>query len=316
MNENKSIHSPKEQPISTGADTHEAPQPKPRKKSNTPIIVLVIILILAALCGSAYWYYANSRTAASEQAAYDILENNDNPQDYEDFLAQYPDSQYATEVKERLTKLNEMLQAWRNIALSDNVNDFTTFKQKYDDTKYARLCDIKIDSLDWNNAQAQNSEEALQRYLDAHPEGRYASEASIALGNIHENIVTSEEREAVINVCTEFFKGFEEEDETKICSNITATMTNFLSQKNVTKADVVRNIKAMFSEHIQSCSFVINRDAEVKRDKAGFIATFTVDQHIQRDNEGKTFGSYNCTAQLNPQMLITSLTMNEISANR
>ena len=49
---------------------------------------------------------------------------------------------------------------------------------------------------------------------------------------------------------------------------------------------------------------------------SGFTATFTVDQHIQRDNEGKTFGSYNCTATLTPQYLISSLTMSETSANR
>lgn len=320
MNENElntqSAQSDVETTAPSPATTEGAQSPAPRKKHTTLIVGVILLLVLAAVGGAAYWYVTNTRTAADEQTAYEILENNDNPQDYEDFLANYPQSQHAAEVEERLAVLNEMLQTWNKIALSDNVNDFTSFKEKFQNAKYARLCDIKIDSLDWNNAQAQNSEEAIQRYLDAHPEGRYASEASIALGNIHDNIVTSEDQDAVMKVCNEFFEGFENQDETKVCSNITATMTQFLSQKNATKADVVRTIKAMFSEHIQGCSFVLNRDVEIKRSEAGFVATFTVDQHIQRDNEGKTFGSYKCEAVLNAQMLISSLTLTEISANR
>lgn len=71
----------------------------------------------------------------------------------------------------------------------------------------------------------------------------------------------------------------------------------------------------MFNEHIQGCQFNVNRDLQLTRDGAtgGYIATFTVDQHIQRDNEGKVFGQYKCTAHLDAQDLITSLVMDEIS---
>ena len=47
-----------------------------------------------------------------------------------------------------------------------------------------------------------------------------------------------------------------------------------------------------------------------------YTAVFSVDQHIQRDNEGKTFGSYKATAIITSQLLISSLTMQEISASR
>lgn len=79
---------------------------------------------------------------------------------------------------------------------------------------------------------------------------------------------------------------------------------------------VVSTIKGMFNEHIQGCEFIVNRDMSIKRQTdptRGYIVNCTIDQHIQRDDEGKTFGSYNCQMELTPQMLISSLTLDEIS---
>ena len=77
--------------------------------------------------------------------AYSVLENNENPQDYKDFLEKYPNSERTEEVKERLEKLEQMIRAWNGIALSDNTDDFEKFKTMYESTHYAHLCDIKID---------------------------------------------------------------------------------------------------------------------------------------------------------------------------
>lgn len=286
----------------------------PPKKNHTKLYVIIAIIIVLLIGGGIYLY--NSHTeAAEEEMAYEVLENNDNPEDYQDFLNKYPNSVHADEVRERLAKLEEMIQKWNSIALSENVNDFINFKNNYPDAQYGRYCDIKIDSLDFINAQKIGTSEAYQHYLDAHPDGRYASEASIAQGSLHEQEITAEEQVAVSNVLNDFFSGFAEQDESKICSNIASTMTTFLHQRNANKSVVLKTINGMFNEHIQGCQFIVNRDLQLTRDGAtgGFIATFTVDQHIQRDNEGKTFGQYKCTAHIDAQDLITSLTMDEIS---
>ena len=151
-----------------------------------------------------------------------------------------------------------------------------------------------------------------------HPDGQYASEASVAQGNLRDMEVTHADCERIASVLVDFFHGFESQDETAVCSNITATMKTFLHQKNATKATVISTIKNMFHEHILSCQFNVNRDMEISRkagSTGGFTATFTLDQYIDRDNEGKTFGSYRCVAELTPQLLIESLTMEEISKN-
>ena len=307
------------------ADAIETPaantQPEAPKKGHKKLIATIVVIVLLLIGGGAYAFFVHSQND-EEEMAYEILENNDNPADYEDFLAKYPNSEHADEVRDRLAKIEAMIQAWQGIALSDNVNDFRNFKNTYPDEKYGRLCDIKIDSLDWVTAQRIGTAEAYQAYLDQHSDGRYASEASIAQGKIHDSEVTASDRDQVMRVVTDFFNGFEQQNESQITSNITSTMTTFLHTHNASKAEVVNEIKGMFNEHIQGCQFVVNRDIDVQRQSgadpstANFNVTFTVDQHIQRDNEGKTFGTYKCVAVLTPQFLISSLTLTETSANR
>lgn len=288
-------------------------------KSNKKLYIIIAIIVIALLGGVCY-FVSSQKAANQEEMAYEVLENNDNPDDYRDFLEKYPNSAYADEVRQRLTKLEEMIDKWRSIAMSDNVNDFKDFKNTYSDVQYGRLCDIKIDSLDYITAQKLGTAEAYQQYLNAHPDGRYASEASIAQGSIHDQEVTDADRSQIASILTDFYNGFAAEDDDKICMNIAATMTTFLHQKNASKATVLNIIHGMFNEDIKGCQFNVNRDLQVKRkaDTANgesFVATFTVDQHIQRDDEGKTYGQYRCVAEINSQMLITSLTMQEISKN-
>lgn len=293
------------------AETQENPQGKKKK-----LIIACIIAAFVLIGGGIAIALISNNTSDAEQIAYEVLENNDNPQDYKDFLEKYPDSRRANEVRNRLEVLEEMLQKWNSIVLSDNVRDFIDFKNSYTNPRLARICDIKIDSLDFVKAQTIGTEEAYQHYLSTHPDGRYASEASIAQGNLRDMEITPDDRERIVSVVTDFFHGFEMQDEAAVCANITATMKTFLHQKEATKATVIQTIKGMFNEHIQNCQFTVNRDIEISRapgSNGNFTATFTVDQHIERDNEGKTFGSYRCIVELTPQLLITSLTMDELS---
>lgn len=304
-------------PNNNNGGYNNMPSQTPNKKSKAPLIITIIVVVLLLIGGGVYFYVSNN-AAHEEEMAYEVLENNNNPQDYEDFLQNYPNSEHADEVRSRLQKLQDMLSKWNSIALSDDVNDFVNFKEQFTDPQYSRLCDIKIDSLDFITAQRVNTPEAFQRYLDNHPDGRYASEASVAQGSLREQEVTETDREQITEVLTDFFNGFANRDESKICANISSTMTTFLHQHNATKADVLSKINAMFNDHIQGCQFNVNRDIQItrKNDSSGnamFNVTFTVDQHISRDNEGKTFGQYKCVAAMNAQMLITSLTMQEIS---
>jgi len=297
-----------------------APQQAPEKKgSKRTIIVCSIIAILLILGGAAIWFfYMAQKNAENERTDYEILENNYDTADYENFLEQYPNSEHAAEVAERLARLKSMAAAWATIDLSGSKTDFVSFKNRYHDERYDRMCDMKIDSLDWVEAGRIGTERSYQFYLSLHPDGRYATDAAIAAGTIRGSKPDLAEREQIAETLNSFFSGFGENDEESYCPYIAPILTQFLQKKNATKADVVQIIGDMFNEHITGCTFILNGDYDITKVQTmegddTYHVAFSVDQRIERDNEGKTFGSYTATAELNAQFMITALTMKEVS---
>ena len=304
---------------SSGAPTPGFPggQPPVRKKRNPWIYVIIALCILipAAVAGG-FYFYVNQQV--SEQEAYELLNNNETIEDYENYLNRYPSSHHADEVRERLKKLRTMYGDWQRIANSSYASDFERFRQNYPQSLLVKQCELKIDSLDWETAKKLNTPEALADYMEKHPDGRYAQDASQVQNTLEKSIVTPEERSQISSAFHGFFQAFGENDNASLFTYITPTMTQFLSKKNATKADVGDIINRTYSSDIENCSFVVNDDYQIKKavDEQGnttYTVSFSVDQHIERTGEGKTFGSYTVNATLNGEMKISSLTMKEIS---
>ena len=292
------------------------PPPIPPKK-HTWVYVLVVGIILAVIVGlgTIYYFYQSSQ---SEDKAYVMLEGNENVQDYEDYLKNFPNGPHADEVRQRLEELKTMYADWTRIQNSEYATDFERFKESHPTSTLVKQADLKIDSLDWVTAQKLNTPEAMAEYLDKHPEGRYISEAGIAQNDLANTQVSDAERQGISESLNGFFQAFANNDEASLFTYITPTMTQFLSKRNATKADVGNIVKNTYSEDIENCSFVLNNDYQITKsvssdDKVAYKVSFSVDQHIQRSGEGKTFGSYTANATLTGDLKISALTLKEIS---
>lgn len=294
----------------------EMPPPIPPKK-HTWVYILVVGIILAAIVGlgAVYYFYQSSQ---SEDKAYVMLEGNENVQDYEDYLKNFPNGPHAEEVRQRLEELKTMYADWTRIQNSEYATDFERFKESHPTSTLVKQADMKIDSLDWVTAQKLNTPEAMEEYLDKHPEGRYISEAGIAQNELANTQVSDAERQGISESLNGFFQAFANNDEASLFTYITPTMTEFLSKRNATKADVGNIVKNTYSEDIENCSFVLNNDYQITKSvssdgKVAYKVSFSVDQHIQRSGEGKTFGSYTANATLTGEFKLSALTLKEIS---
>lgn len=293
--------------------------PAPAKKITSRRIIMGIVFLVAV--GAAFWgynYYSTVSEAQEEARAYSVLEDNETIADYEDYLERFPGGEHVEEVKERLAALQQMYDAWRDLCISGRQRDFEIFKQNHPGSTLVRKCDLKIDSLDWVDAEEEGTDASINAYLVKHPDGRYASEASILLDKIADVTVTPDERALIDLSITGFYRAFGSNDADAIFTYITPTMTKFLSKSEATKADVADIIARTYNEHILACQFVVNDDYVIKKSKdvegeASYTVSFSVDQHITRNNEGKTFGSYTAEAMMTGQYKIKSLTMKEVS---
>ena len=294
----------------------EMPPPIPPKK-HTWVYILVVGIILAAIVGlgAVYYFYQSSQ---SEAKAYVMLAGNENLIDYEDYLKNFPNGPHAEEVRQRLEELKTMYADWTRIQNSEYATDFERFKESHPTSTLVKQADMKIDSLDWVTAQKLNTPEAMEEYLDKHPEGRYISEAGIAQNELANTQVSDAERQGISESLNGFFQAFANNDEASLFTYITPTMTQFLSKRNATKADVGNIVKNTYSEDIENCSFVLNNDYQITKSvssdgKVAYKVSFSVDQHIQRSGEGKTFGSYTANATLTGELKRSALTLKEIS---
>lgn len=293
-------------------------QPKKNSVSAGLIVFFATVLIVAGGGFGLYWYLNQDNPADSELAAYEMLDGSEALEDYESFILNYPDSPHMRDVKQRFEDLKTMYNSWNNACTSCKQRDFELFAKNYPQSSLVKVCEQKIDSLDWEDAKAKGDPESIEAYLRKHPNGRYSGEASESHSKIVEATATTEERLLIEETLRGFFNAYGDNDAASVFVYITPTMKRFLNRENATKADVADIIDRTYNEHILSCKFVLNNDYKIKKETTEegeplYKVSFSVDQHIERDNEGKTFGSYTANATITAQYKISSLTLKEIS---
>ena len=292
----------------------------PKKKNTALWIGIAAAFLILAIAVGGYIIANSENKQVDEVTAYTALSESHSSKDYQAFLDQFPNSKFAADVRERMTKLLELEGAWNTIVNSSNPDDFANFKSKYNDDFYAKLADNKIDSLDFAKAQTAGTPAAFANYLQIHPEGRYTAEAQAAQSNAEALTITSDERSQVSETLNQFFSAFSENNQSEIAANITPVMTVFLGKKNATKAVVMSTIADMFNEHIQECRFNVGNGINITKKASNngtiYSVDFSVDQYIERDNPGKTFGSYKAHAEINSNFVLSALTMKQISEKK
>lgn len=167
--------------------------------SKTKLLVIILGIVLFAVgFGAGYLCcYAIEKNGkpGKDRDAYKALEGSYDVQAYEDFLSDYPDSPRAGKVRERKEQLEDMAEEWTQIQAIGNIGDFLNFKANYGNPHYNRLCDMKIDSLEYVNARTSNTMESYKAYLRKYPHGRYVEDANEAINGALKKIA-SQRREA------------------------------------------------------------------------------------------------------------------------
>ena len=146
----------------------------PSKGNRKWIVVLVVLLGL--LIGGLYFYDYRAEQAR-EQHAYEMLKDCSNPDFYEDFIIRYPKSEHTPEVRERLKVVAAQQIEWQNLIASGTRTDLQRFASMHPTSPYAKVALSRIDSLDWTEAKATRSLEAVTRYMTMHPDGYFIDQA-------------------------------------------------------------------------------------------------------------------------------------------
>ncbi len=290
---------------------------KKRKRGCTGRFLAFLFTFLIGVAvglGASYYILVQQQSDSdAEQRAYAALENSTESRDYKNFLERFPSSGYASDVKSRMEKLQQMEAEWSRISTSKKVADFEAFRKQFQHPYYDKLCAVKIDSLDWAKALADSTREAFDHYMAIHPDGLFYAEATFAARQAERHELSADEREMVTNTLDGFMSLLGRGDTETLIGYLPDVMDCFLEKRMATRGDVVLMVEKMFGDNVRECTFSRSGDPEIKkRILAGqpaysVTATYSGDIAVQT-SDGKRQKTYVVRADLGEGHLVRAIT--------
>ncbi len=282
-------------------------QPAPQaesQKGKAWIIAIVIVAVLAIGIGG-YLYMQHRNAQQDMEQAYAALDHETDPAAYQAFLDQYPNSEHAKDVKDRLAELQKARDRWTEISLSSSKADFLRYLEEFPGSVYEQACKDKIDSLDWIDASTENTQASYQAYISMHPDGKYLDIANKSKADLDKLTVTYDERSAVRNIIARYFES--------ISSNDADGLSQIVVDKMYDQSVQFMN---KLHEGANQTQFVVNSRVNISKapattgDQMNFVAKFTVNKQVLAGAE-TTNTLYKASTILSPDMRIITMRLNK-----
>ena len=249
-----------------------------------------------------------------EQADYERLADVTNPEFFQQFLIDYPESQHCDEIRELMQVLQEEAKEWDKLLKGISRKNVTSFMQKYPQSLRQRICEDLLDSIDWHDAQAIDSEEAVTDYLSKHPSGRHVTEAAEKKNALLLAKVTQEERAMIRGTLEAFFsKAIAKQDIEAAKAAIPDTTINFCGNQKADAEAIVQYAREKKAKDVIGLHYLIGEKLEVHKatlpdGNTGFSVEVGLQETISRSDTNKpTSNSYRVTALLNQEQKIVRL---------
>lgn len=288
-----------------------------RRKRRAWMAAGVALLLVCITGGIGYSIYHNAQMKV--QLAYEILDKNECIADYEDFLKTYPDSKYVPEVKQRLENLRRMHDDWSAALKANTKARYVAFRDKYPESiLMGHQCGLKIDSLDWMEAEEIGTIEAYRRYLSLHPSGRYAQQASVACGEIDDVTMREDEKTDIGSRVRGFFAAFSAGNDASSLSYLSVPMSECLGQSGrVGRDEILAALHDYNSGVVDMCRFNVGNDLTTSKilDSNGvptYSVSCSVDMHATISG-CEAFSSYRAQITMNSKYRITRLRLIEVA---
>ena len=296
-------------------EKQEAPSQPPRKKKKRKPRwgCLITIVVLPILCCAGY-YYHQYQVKQKEQDDYERLAEVSNPDFFQQFLDEYPNSQYRDEIQERMLVLQEEAKDWEQLLKKINHSNVTKFLQNHPGSLRQRLCEDMLDSIDWQKALATGTEEAFTNYLSQHPSGRYATEAADKKNSILVSKVTPEEKAMIRGTLESFFsKAIGEQDIEAAKAAIPGTMISFCGKQNADAETIIQYAREKMAKDVIGLHYLVGQKMKIYKEtlpdgNTGFSVEASVQETISRSDTNQPASNlYSVKAQLNLEQKIVRM---------
>ena len=296
----------------------ESLPPKRRKKKAFPWgCVMGGIICLSLLC-TGYYYYDKQQKQQKEQADYERLEGVTNPEFYQQFLIDYPESEHYDEINERMIVLQAESEDWNQLQKNISHANVMRFLQNHPHSLRQRICEDMLDSIDWQDVQTIGSEEAVTNYLNRHPTGRYVTEAAEKKNDLLLTKVTPAERTMIRGTLEAFFsKAIANQDIEAARKAIPESMAEFCGKQKADAETIVQYARDKMKKDVIGLHYAIAQKMEVHKEtlpdgNTGFAVEVNMQETISRsDTNQPTSNLYRVNALLNQNQKIVRMNISK-----
>ena len=140
-----------------------------------------------------------------------------------------------------------------------------------------------LDSIDWQEAQAIGSEEAITAYLAQHPAGRFADIAAEMENTLRLSKVNAGERALIRGTLEAFFsKAIANQDINAANQAIDSTMTDFCGIKNANAEAIIQYAREKKAKDVIGLHYLIDQKMNVHKEMLeGGLVCYSVEVAMQ-----------------------------------
>ena len=236
------------------------------------------------------------------------------------YLDTYKDADEAhrDSITAHLNMLQQVDQDWTNALVSDSKEALEAYLQKYPNTPHKNEIWNKIDSIDWQLAQKDNSVDAYQAYLDAHADGAHIEEAEIAMKKIKSSEVQPEEKQMISGLFRQFFQSINSRNEDGLTATCEDILSSLLGKASATKSDVATFMHKLYKEDVSNMNWHLNNDYQIKKREVGdqeyeFQVQFSAHQDIDKTDGSKVENKFKINATVSPDGKVSAFNMAKVT---
>lgn len=251
-----------------GASTEGNPNKNRNIIIAVAVAVIVVIVVAFNMCGNDD---PDAKGDDKEQTAYEYAMQSDDPAVLQSYLDTYTDADEAhrDSIMAHLQRLQSIDADWNNALVSGTKNALEEYIEKHPDSPHKQEIWDKIDSIDWSIAKSKNTPEAYQTYISDHSDGKYADQAEDAIKKIKTKDVQPEEKQMVSGLFKRFFQSINTRNDGALTGTCEDVLTSFLGKPQATKNDVVTFMNKIYKADVSNMNWFINNDYDIKKREVG-----------------------------------------------
>lgn len=210
---------------------------------------LFMLILLAGLAVGGYYAYNFKLAKDQEKAAYMALEGCQNVEQYNDFIARFPDSRYVAVVRRRMEQLKATNTEYQSVLNSGDSRRLRRYLIENPNTRYRKIIESKLDTLEYADAIEKGTIDALQDYVDTHLNSPFLEIAMTKIKELRRTTVTAEERSRLESVAERFITSMNNGDDGGL-AYIMAPGFNSFNESDTTAVNFNHDIMVYVNEQL------------------------------------------------------------------